>query len=108
MKGHKEDKAMNKKSKKNPKITTSIVTNIADKRFTDKLNTVNVIELVDGDVIGISSFPNHTNGNINAEILFHDVIKDNYEDELDEVIEVAIRESRYAKDNYEIIIAIAD
>jgi len=108
MKGHKEDKAMNKKSKKTPKVASSIVENITDKKFTNKLNTVNVVELVESDIIGIASFPNDANGNRNAEIYFHDVIKDNYKDELDEVVEDAIKESRYAKDTYEVITVIAD
>jgi hypothetical protein len=89
-----------KKTKKMPEPKTTEVVMFDGPG--NRIATVNVIELAEGEVCGIASFPDTEEGSRNAEIRFHDVIKENVDDELEEVIETAIEDGHYEKDTYSV------
>lgn len=71
-----------------------------------KLNTVNVIETVDGNVIGIRSFSDNEAGNKEAEALFITCIKEQIETSLpEEHASAALDNGYYTTNNYTIFLA---
>lgn len=73
------------------------VETIQSDKFQNLLATINVTEVVDDNIVSIRSFPDNAEGNLNAEILFHDIIVENDEDVLEEEIENALEEGAYSK-----------
>lgn len=71
-----------------------------------KLATVNVVELVGGNVCGLTAFPESPEGNKAAEEHLVALIKE-YDEEraTDEIIAAAVEDGRYAGSmNYEVLI----
>jgi len=60
-----------------------------------KLSTVNVVEMHEGDIIGLTSFDNTKDGNLEAEILCYDLIAEDDPNLLEEEIEET--KDRYTK-----------
>jgi hypothetical protein len=60
-----------------------------------KISTVNIIEQHDGEIIGLSSFANNKDGNIEADILFYDLIADDNPNLLGNEIENCVKKGYY-------------
>jgi len=60
--------------------------------YKNQLATVNVVEVVDGDIVSIRSFPDNSLGNSNAEDLFKKLILEDDEEALEEDIASAIED----------------
>ena len=86
--------------KKTKKMTRAKTTEVAIFNGSmPTLSTVNVIEFADEEILGLTAFPDTEEGNRNAEIRFHDIIKRNWDEELEEVIEAAIEDGIYENGN---------
>ena len=66
-----------------------------------KLNTVNVIEYSDDNILGVVSFSDDDDGNKEAEAHFSSVIKENGNEVTDEEIETFIEEGFYEQGDYQ-------
>ena len=84
----------------------TMVRTFADKKFSNRLSTVNVIEMDTNDstILGITSFSNNTDGNSNAEILFRNIIIELEPNESKKIIEDAVKANDYNKNGYAIYI----
>jgi hypothetical protein len=68
------------------------------------IKTVNVIETNEGEVIGVTSFPNTRVGNRDANIFFYDVIKEDDDTLLDEQIEFFVKDGKYEVGDYKAVL----
>lgn len=64
------------------------------------IKTINVVEMADGEILGIHSFPKNKAGRNEAKIRMFDVIKENEPDLLDEEIEQAVKSKSFDQNGY--------
>lgn len=70
-----------------------------------KLSTINVVEMHEGEIIGLTAFPNSDEGNREAEILCYDLIAQDNPKFLDEEIEKIMgTEDEYTSKNTDYVI----
>ena len=72
---------------------------------TQKVNTVNIIEYVDGSVHGVASFKPNKIGSREAAMLFYKLVKENSPETLDEEIEDCLDNGRFDAGSYEVYLA---
>ena len=65
-----------------------------------RISTVNIVELHENEIIGLSSFANTKDGNIEANILFYDLIADDNPNLLGNEIENYVKKGRYELGGY--------
>jgi hypothetical protein len=70
-----------------------------------KLNTINVIEYANDDILGVHSFSNNTEGERDAKICLYDIIKENGDNLLDEEIEGFVDEMYFEQGDYQVFLA---
>lgn len=72
-----------------------------------KISTVNVVEMHEGEIIGLTAFPNSDEGNRDAKIFCSDLIKQDDPNLLDEEIEEIMgTEDKYTSDNTDYVIKV--
>ena len=64
------------------------------------IKTITVVEMADGEILGITSFPKNKDGKRDAKIHMYDVIKENNPKMLDEEIELAVEEGSFYTSDY--------
>jgi len=70
-----------------------------------KISTINVVEIYDGDIIGLTAFPNSDDGNRDAKILCYDLIAEDDPDLLEKEIEKIMgTEDQYKAKNTDYVI----
>ena len=70
-----------------------------------KISTINVVEMLDGDIIGLTAFPNSDDGNRDAKILCYDLIAEDDPDLLEKEIEKIMgTEDQYKAKNTDYVI----
>jgi len=65
-----------------------------------KLNTVNVIEIINNSITQIKSFTDNEEGNKEAEAIFLQCLKENTEIELTEEVKTFLLDEGFYNDNY--------
>ncbi len=69
-----------------------------------KLNTVNIITYVNESVQGITSFTENRKGNKEAEVLFKNLIKENYSETSEEDIDASLDNGYFEEDGWQVFL----
>ena len=73
-----------------------------------KVNTINVTEMADDAILGITSFSTDEEGKAEAEERFRFCVKENGENVTDEEIEDCIEDGYFEQGNYQVFITWSD